>query len=149
MGAARIRDLVKETSLSLGGKTLGSPNRQLLDNFANADWRYGMQGDYLHELVQYWLEGFDWRQQEREINRYRRLEMVGGVSQINEEYNDPSLQAASEAYQLAYYGRLVFRDGTPDILAYPKDRSASAKILGLTRVLRLAIGDPPYWEAGL
>ena len=40
-------------------------------------------------------------------------------------------------------------EGAELFLAYPKDRSASAKILGLTRVLRLAIGDPPYWEAGL
>jgi hypothetical protein len=39
MEAEKIRDLVKETSLSLGGKTLGSPDRQLLDYFANADWR--------------------------------------------------------------------------------------------------------------
>lgn len=39
MEAEKIRELVKETSLSLGGKTLGSPDRQLLDNFANADWR--------------------------------------------------------------------------------------------------------------
>lgn len=39
MEAEKIRELVKETSLSLGGKTLGSPDRQLLDHFANADWR--------------------------------------------------------------------------------------------------------------
>jgi hypothetical protein len=37
--AEEIRERVKETSLSLGGKTLGSPDRQLLDHFANADWR--------------------------------------------------------------------------------------------------------------
>lgn len=37
--AEKIRELVKETSLALGGKTLGSPDRQLLDHFANADWR--------------------------------------------------------------------------------------------------------------
>ena len=34
-------------------------------------------------------------------------------------------------------------------LTYPKDRDASAKIVGLAKALRLAIGDPPYWEAGL
>ena len=40
-------------------------------------------------------------------------------------------------------------EGAELFLAYPKDRSASAKILGLTRALRHAIGDPPYWETGL
>jgi DNA-binding transcriptional LysR family regulator len=40
-------------------------------------------------------------------------------------------------------------EGAELFLAYPKDRSASAKIRGLTRALRRAIGDPPYWEAGL
>jgi len=39
MEAEKIRELVKDTSLSLGGKTLGSPDRRLLDHFANADWR--------------------------------------------------------------------------------------------------------------
>ena len=29
----------RETNLLLGGKTLGSPDRRLLDHFANADWR--------------------------------------------------------------------------------------------------------------
>jgi hypothetical protein len=37
--AEAIRDLTREASLSLGGKTLGSPDRRLLDHFANADWR--------------------------------------------------------------------------------------------------------------
>ena len=34
----------------------------------NADWRYGTSGAYLRELVAYWLDGFDWRAQERSIN---------------------------------------------------------------------------------
>ncbi len=37
--AETIRDAVRETNLALGGKTLGSPDRQLLNHFANADWR--------------------------------------------------------------------------------------------------------------
>ncbi|MER9168525.1 hypothetical protein NKI12_14290 [Mesorhizobium australicum] len=41
--AEKIRERVKETSLSIGGKTLGSPDRKLLDHFANADWR-GLAG---------------------------------------------------------------------------------------------------------
>ncbi len=39
-------------------------------DFANEDWRYGTQGRYLRELVGYWLEGYDWRAQERAMNAY-------------------------------------------------------------------------------
>ncbi len=34
-------------------------------------------------------------------------------------------------------------------IAYPGDRSPSAKIRALTEYLRSAFGDPPHWEAGL
>lgn len=37
--AQAIRDRVHETSLAIGGKTLGSPDRHLLNHFANGDWR--------------------------------------------------------------------------------------------------------------
>jgi len=39
-------------------------------DFANDDWSYGTNGAYLKELVAYWAEDFDWRAQEREINRF-------------------------------------------------------------------------------
>src|SRR5262249_57105669 len=45
------------------------------------------------------------------FSRYRRVELSGGVMNLNEEYNDPSLQAYSEAYQQAQYGTSVFRNG--------------------------------------
>lgn len=35
----------------------------------NDDWRYGISGRYLRELVAYWRDGFDWRVQERAMNR--------------------------------------------------------------------------------
>jgi hypothetical protein len=46
------------------------------------------------------------------LSRYRRLEVTGGVVNLNEEYNDPGLQAYSEAYQQALYGTTVQRNGT-------------------------------------
>src|SRR5262245_47428400 len=46
------------------------------------------------------------------FDRYRRLEISGGVVQIDEQYNDPSLQAYSQAYQQAQFGQAVFRNGT-------------------------------------
>jgi hypothetical protein len=34
-----IREFTRETNLALAGKTLGSPDRRLLDHFANGNWR--------------------------------------------------------------------------------------------------------------
>ena len=33
-------------------------------------WSYGTNLDYMKELCAYWLDGFDWRQQEARLNRY-------------------------------------------------------------------------------
>ena len=46
------------------------------------------------------------------LNRYRRLELVGGVLQYNEEFNDPTLQEYSEGFQQEQFGRQLFRSGT-------------------------------------
>ncbi len=42
-------------------------------DFANEDWRYGVNGDYLARFVESWLEGFDWRAQEAEMNRFEHF----------------------------------------------------------------------------
>jgi len=39
-------------------------------DFANADWRYGMQGDYLEALVDCWLHRYDWRAHETRMNAF-------------------------------------------------------------------------------
>lgn len=52
-------------------------------------------------------------------------------------------------------GRLTLIDlgiepeGAELYIAYPPNRSASAKLTALVDWLRRAFGDPPYWEAGL
>ena len=46
------------------------------------------------------------------FSRYRRVELTGGLIQLDEQYNDPTLQAQSEAYQQSVYGQSVFRNGT-------------------------------------
>ena len=46
------------------------------------------------------------------LDRYRRLELSGGVLQYNESFNDPSLQAYSQDYQIDQFGRQLFRSGT-------------------------------------
>jgi pimeloyl-ACP methyl ester carboxylesterase len=36
----------------------------------NADWRFGVEGGYLKELLEYWQNDYDWRAKEREINAF-------------------------------------------------------------------------------
>jgi pimeloyl-ACP methyl ester carboxylesterase len=45
-------------------------------DFSNADWRYGMNGDYLAELVDYWFHGYDWRAQEARMNEFDHYRVV-------------------------------------------------------------------------
>ena len=48
-------------------------------DMANDDWRYGANADYMRGLVDYWLNGYDWCAQEREINSFNhyRTEVDG------------------------------------------------------------------------
>ncbi|MGA8060277.1 MAG: epoxide hydrolase, partial [Candidatus Binataceae bacterium] len=39
-------------------------------DFANDGWQYGTNLDYLKHLVEYWIDGYDWRRVEREINSF-------------------------------------------------------------------------------
>jgi len=34
------------------------------------DWRYGANSDYMRSLAKYWIEQFDWRKAEVNLNRY-------------------------------------------------------------------------------
>jgi microsomal epoxide hydrolase len=40
------------------------------DQLADAGWDYGTNLDYLKDLCAYWRDRFDWRAQERELNRW-------------------------------------------------------------------------------
>ncbi len=46
------------------------------------------------------------------LSRYRRMEVSAGLVQLDEQYNDPTVQQSSEAYQQALYGTSVLRNGT-------------------------------------
>jgi len=45
------------------------------------------------------------------LNRFNRIELSGGLQDIEEQYNDPSVQAVAEQYQQQAYGQNVFRNG--------------------------------------
>lgn len=62
-------------TISVGQDVLDDLDRRLASSrlppdFANGDWSYGVPTDYLRELVDYWRDGFDWRAQERAMNRF-------------------------------------------------------------------------------
>jgi pimeloyl-ACP methyl ester carboxylesterase len=40
------------------------------DDLGNDDWRYGVERRWLEEMVRYWRYDYDWRAQERELNRF-------------------------------------------------------------------------------
>ncbi len=43
-------------------------------------WRTGTSLEYLRDLVAYWQDGFDWRAQEADLNRFRQYTVsIGGV----------------------------------------------------------------------
>jgi hypothetical protein len=46
------------------------------------------------------------------FNRYRRVELSGGILQYKQQFNDPSLQQTSQQYQQQAYGRQLFQNGT-------------------------------------
>ena len=39
-------------------------------DFANDDWRYGTNRDYIEEFIEYWLTSYDWRKQEAAMNAF-------------------------------------------------------------------------------
>jgi pimeloyl-ACP methyl ester carboxylesterase len=46
------------------------------EDFANAGWEYGTNGDYLKELVAYWRDHYDWRKHEKEMNAWPHFRTV-------------------------------------------------------------------------
>lgn len=56
------------------------------------------------------------------------------------------VDAALSAGKLTHIDIGVDAEGAELSIAYPRDRSASAKIVALTESLRLSFGNPPNWE---
>jgi pimeloyl-ACP methyl ester carboxylesterase len=45
-------------------------NSRWTDEIHNSGWQYGASLSYMRELTDYWVNGFDWRKIEEEINQY-------------------------------------------------------------------------------
>ncbi|MCC7123425.1 MAG: PD40 domain-containing protein [Acidobacteria bacterium] len=75
------------------------------------------------------------------FNRYRRIELFGGVNQYREEYADPLLQFESQQYQEQQFGRQLFNNGTlmPIGLAFVQETTIFREFGPLTgSTMRLA-----------
>src|SRR4051794_12110432 len=58
-----------------------------------AGWDAGMDAAYLRELVDYWRQGYNWRDQERKLNRFAqyRADIEGiGIHFIHERGKGPA-----------------------------------------------------------
>lgn len=44
-----------------------------VDDLGDDDWKLGLSIAYMRELVAYWIEKFDWREQERKLNAFEHL----------------------------------------------------------------------------
>jgi len=63
------------------------------DDSPDSGWEYGSNLAYIQELVEYWQTGFDWRAQERTINRlahYRTSVDGSGIHFIHERGKGPN-----------------------------------------------------------
>jgi hypothetical protein len=68
--------------------TISVPDEQLRDlktrlratrwpeDIGNEDWFYGVNGAYLKQLVEYWIDSFDWRKAEGQINGYANYRLI-------------------------------------------------------------------------
>jgi pimeloyl-ACP methyl ester carboxylesterase len=68
-------DRIKRFSIKVPQTVLDDLHDRLVrtrfpDQLDGAGWDYGTELSYLKELVAYWQSGFDWRAQERKLNRF-------------------------------------------------------------------------------
>ncbi|MET0828122.1 MAG: epoxide hydrolase family protein [Microbacterium sp.] len=70
--------MLKPFTIDVSDEELATLRRRLVEarfaeDFQNEDWGYGMNGAYLKELVDYWINEYDWRAHEAEINSYQNV----------------------------------------------------------------------------
>ena len=62
------------------------------DEFPDAGWDYGTNLNYIQSLMTYWRDRYDWRAQERRLNRFSQFKTnIGGldIHFIHQKSNDP------------------------------------------------------------
>lgn len=67
------RPVIERFEISVDDADLEDLRRRLAltrlpDQIEDTEWEYGIPSDYLRELVEYWLDTYDWRAQEARLN---------------------------------------------------------------------------------
>jgi hypothetical protein len=94
-----------------------------LQGFSQTQFFYGQQGGYFYDPTLNPIVSRDLATATRTvrggtafgiypIDRFHRVQISAGVVQLNEEYNDPTLQALATQYQQQTLGQPVFSNGT-------------------------------------
>ena len=77
---------VHEFSVSFSDEDLNDLNERLsktffFENLDGIDWEYGINPDYMKELVEYWRTKYDWRKQEKILNTYKQYKTkINGIN---------------------------------------------------------------------
>ncbi|MBN44741.1 MAG: hypothetical protein CML94_04485, partial [Rhodobiaceae bacterium] len=45
-------------------------NSRIINDYGNKKWKYGTEETYLKNLIDYWSNQYDWKKQEKEINKF-------------------------------------------------------------------------------
>jgi hypothetical protein len=110
-------------TLSVGYVNLGRRFQYAVQGYSQTQFFYGQLEGLFYDPTLAPLVSRDLAQATRTVrggtafgiyplDRYRRVEISGGVVQLREEYNDPLLQQYAEQYQEQQFGQQVFRNGT-------------------------------------
>ncbi len=65
---------------------------RLPDQLDGISWEYGTDLDYMREILAYWQDGFDWREQERQLNQFDQFKTeIDGLRMhfIHQRSNNP------------------------------------------------------------
>lgn len=77
---------INEFSISLSDEALNDLKERLsktyfFANLEGIDWEYGINPDYVKELVEYWRTKYDWRKQETILNTYKQYKTkISGIN---------------------------------------------------------------------
>lgn len=91
-------------------------------------WAYGTDMEYLKELCSYWTDGYDWRKQEAELNRYPHFKAVVDDAEIHFIHMKGSGSAPKTVLLThGWPGSVLEFYGVIDRLAHPELSGGSAE----------------------
>ncbi|MEX0740761.1 MAG: epoxide hydrolase [Pseudohongiella sp.] len=100
---------------------------RLPDQIPGTDWAYGTNTDWLTDLLAYWREDFDWRAQERSLNRFDQyITHIDGVDLHFIHQRSPHEQATPLLLTHGWPGSIVEFRHIIDALTHPEEHGGSA-----------------------